>query len=94
MAHTTKSELYTYYEGRYDYYVALLALAESYYNDILVNGEGLQSGKFDSGEANTWWQYTDPDKFQKVISRIEAQIDHYRNKLNNTGVVKLNLRRT
>lgn len=92
MAFKSKSELYTYYEGRYDYYIALLASAETYY-DYLLSGEGFQSFKFDSGEANTWAQYTDPEKFQTVIDRIEARIDWYRNKLNNTGVTQMNLRR-
>lgn len=91
MAFKSKSELYTYYSGRYDYYVALLASAETYY-EYLLNSEGMESLKFDSGEASTWAKYTDANKFQKVIASIEAQIDYYRNKLNNTGVVQMNFR--
>ena len=87
------AELRTIYQTRHDGYEAQLILALDYLDNILA-GDGIESGKFDSGEAMSWWKYTKPDDFLlKVIRPIEAQIDHYRNKLNGTGIVRLNLRR-
>ena len=84
--------LRTHYQARYDLYVARLVLAEAYF-DSLMDTEGTESFKFDSGEASSWAKYTKPDDFLKVLRSIEAQIDHYRNRLNQTGIVRLNLRR-
>lgn len=72
-------------------YEARKALAETYLEHIL-SGEGVESGKFDSGEAMSWWKYTDPSDFLlKVITPIDQYLDYYRNQLNGTGVVRLNL---
>jgi hypothetical protein len=84
--------LKAYYQARYDYYVALLVKAEAYY-DYLMGSEGFESFKFDSGEAMTWAKYTEPADFLKVIGTIESKIDYYRNKINGTGIVRLNLAR-
>ena len=87
------SELKAIYQERHDKYATLLVSALEYFENGL-SSEGLESFKFDSGEAMSWARYSDPGDFlQKVINPIEAKIDHYRNKLNGTGIVKLNLRR-
>ena len=68
-------------------------LAETYYEQILA-GEGVESGKFDSGESMSWWKYTDPSTFMlKVIAPIDQWLDYYRNQLNGTGIARLNLNR-
>lgn len=93
MAICLTAELQTLYTERLAKYEARLILADTYY-EALMSSEGMESLKFDSGEAMSWAKYTDPSVFlQKVIYPLEAWIDHYRNKLNGTGIVKLNLRR-
>lgn len=85
--------LRTIYQERHDRYEALLLSALDYY-DLILAGKGMESFKFDSGDSMSWAKYTDPAEFLlKVIKSIEASIDHYRNALNCTGIVKLNLRR-
>lgn len=80
-------------ETRIAEYEARKALADTYYAQILA-GEGIESGKFDSGEAMSWWKYTDPSQFLiKVISPIDQYLDYLRNQLNGTGIVRLNLSR-
>lgn len=61
--------------------------------DKLLSYDGIESMKFDSGEASTWAKYSTPSELQNLISYLESQIDHYRNKLNNTGIVRMNLKR-
>lgn len=92
MACYLTTELKTFYTERKAFWESLLVKAELYYEHLL-SSEGLESFKFDSGEAMSWAKYTDADKFLKVIGNIETQIGHYRNKLNGTGIVRLNLRR-
>ena len=93
MATCIRSNLRTIYLERHDRYEALLVKALAYY-DFLMDAEGMEAMKFDSGESMSWAKYTDPAEFlTKVINPIEAQIDLYRNKYNGTGIVKLNLRR-
>lgn len=93
MACYLSSNLKAIYQERHDKYEAQLILALDYF-DAIMAGEGIESGKFDSGEAMSWWKSVDPGDFlKKVIRPLESQIDHYRNKLNGTGIVRLNLRR-
>lgn len=80
-------------QARLDKYTARLALAETYF-DFLMDSEGMESFKFDSGEAMSWAKYTKIDEFLlKVVYPLEAFIDHYTNKLNGKGIVRLNLSR-
>lgn len=81
--------LTTIYQARLTYWEGLLTDALTYY-EFLLGTEGTSSFKFDSGEASSWARYTEPEKFQKVITSIEGQIDYYRNKINGTGIVRLN----
>jgi hypothetical protein len=83
------TSLITIYQARLDAWEALLVEALAYY-EFLLGTEGTSSFKFDSGEASSWARYTEPEKFQKVITSIESQIDYYRNKVNGTGIVRLN----
>ena len=79
----------TQIEARIAEYEARKALADTYYAQILA-GEGIESGKFDSGEAMSWWKYTDPSQFLiKVIAPIDQYLDYLRNQLNGTGIVRL-----
>ena len=88
-----RNSLRTIYLERHDRYTALLVTALEYY-DFLMDTDGIESMKFDSGESMSWAKYTDPSEFLlKIITPLEAKIDHYRNKYNGTGIVKLNLRR-
>lgn len=81
------------YQERLDKWEELLTKALEYY-EFLLNTEGAESFKFDSGEANSWAKYSDASTFQnKVIVSIEGWIDYYRNKVNGTGIVRLNLSR-
>ncbi len=83
----------TQIEARITEWEARKALAETYYASLMA-GEGIESGKFDSGEAMSWWKYTDASEFLlKVIAPIDQYLDYYRNQLNHTGVVRLNLSR-
>jgi len=59
----------------------------------LLSNDGIESMKFDSGEANTWAKYSTPEQLQKLISYLESQIDWYRGKLNQTGIVRMRLAR-
>ena len=87
------STLQTIYQERLDYWTALLTKALAYY-EFLLGTEGAESFKFDSGEASSWAKYADASTFQnKVIGAIESWIDYYRNKVNATGVVRMNLSR-
>ena len=64
--------------------------------DYMLNAyhEGIESGKFDSGESMSWWKYSDPTKFyQQVVVPKKLMLDHYRNAFNGTGIVRLNLSR-
>lgn len=89
----SRSALKAHYQQRYDSYIARLEKAEAYY-DYLMGSEGMESFKFDSGEAMSWAKYTNPSDFLlKVIQPLEAWVDHYRNKYNCTGIVRMNLRR-
>jgi ElaB/YqjD/DUF883 family membrane-anchored ribosome-binding protein len=88
LSSTRKAEI----EARITKLQARLTLAENALDDVL-NSEGIKSGKFDSGEAMSWWSQQSPEELQKIISNIEANLDYYRNKLNGTGIVRLNLRR-
>jgi hypothetical protein len=84
------SALLATYQERLDYWTALLTKALAYY-EFLLGTEGAVSFKFDSGEASSWAKYTEADVFQnKVVDSIERRIDYYRNKVNCTGVVRLN----
>lgn len=87
------STLRTIYQERLDYWTDLLTKALAYY-EFLLGTEGAVSFKFDSGEGSSWAKYSDADKFQnKVIGAIENWVDYYRNKVNGTGIVRLNLSR-
>lgn len=80
-----------FYQARMESWESRLTSAETYY-EFLMSTEGASSFKFDSGEASSWAKYTEPDVFMdKVIAPIEAWIDHYRNKMNGTGIIRLNL---
>jgi hypothetical protein len=81
------------YQTRLDKWEELLEKALTYY-EYLLSTEGAESFKFDSGEASSWAKYSDAGTFQnKVIANIESWIDYYRNKVNGTGIVRLNLSR-
>lgn len=83
----------TQIQARITEWEARKVLAEAYYVHIM-SGEGIESGKFDSGEAMSWWKYTDPTLFlSEVITPMDQWLDYYRNQLNRTGVVRLNLYR-
>ncbi len=71
---------------------ARLTLTETAMDEMLA-GEGVKSGKFDSGEAMSWWSYLSPKELQDQIDSIENRIDYYRNKLAGKGIVRMNLRR-
>ncbi len=93
MATCISSNLRAIYLERHTRYEALLVKALDYY-DFLMDTDGIESMKFDSGESMSWAKYTDPSEFLlKIINPLEAKIDYYRNKYNGTGIVKLNLRR-
>ena len=80
-------------QARIDSYTARLALAETYLAEVF-SGEGIESGKFDSGEAMSWWKYPNAAEFLlKVIHPLEQYIDYYTNKLAGKGIVRLNLNR-
>ncbi len=69
-----------------------LALAESAM-DGMLSTEGVESFKFDSGEAMSWAKYYTPEKLQDLIDSIEARIEWWTGKLNGTGIVRMTLRR-
>ena len=78
------------YQTRLDKWEELLDKALTYY-EYLLGTEGAESFKFDSGEASSWAKYTEASDFQnRVIVSIEWWIDYYRNKINGTGIVRLN----
>jgi hypothetical protein len=88
LSSTRKAEI----EARITKLEARLTLAENAL-DGLLSAEGIESFKFDSGEAMSWAKYYKAEELRKLISNIEANLDYYRNKLNGTGIVRLNLRR-
>lgn len=83
----------TQIQARITEWEARKALADTYF-EFLMGSEGMESFKFDSGEAMSWAKYTDASEFLlKVIAPIDQYLDYYRNQLNGTGVVRLNLYR-
>jgi hypothetical protein len=79
------------YQARLDRYEDLLDKAILYYESLL-DTEGAESFKFDSGEASSWAKYTRPEVFQnKVIVPLESWISHYQDKLECKGIVQLGL---
>lgn len=93
MATCLTSELRTYYNERIAFWTATLIKAEENLAKILTESEGYDSLKFDSGEAMSWAKFQELQKAEKSVISAEGWISHYRNKLNGTGIVKLNLRR-
>jgi hypothetical protein len=59
----------------------------------LLSADGVESFKFDSGEAMSWAKYYTPDKIFDLIIADEKRLDWYQRKLNGTGITSLNLRR-
>ena len=88
------SELKTFYEEQLALWTEILKDAHLYLTHLLTNTESFESLKFDSGEAMSWAKYTDVADFQqKVLFPATNMVSHYRNQLNGTGIVKMNLRR-
>lgn len=83
----------TQIQARITEWEARKALADTYF-EFLMGSEGMESFKFDSGEAMSWAKYTDASQFLlKVISPIDQYLDYYRNQLNRNGIVRLSLKR-
>lgn len=81
-----------FYTKKIEKLEARLLIAENAM-DGLLSAEGVESFKFDSGEANAWAKYYTPEKLQELIDQTEARISWYQNKLNRKGIVSMNLRR-
>ena len=54
---------------------------------------GIESFKFDSGDASQWAKYHSPEQLLKSIDTLFKQIDYWNGKLNCTSNVYMNLRR-
>lgn len=69
-----------------------LALAYAAFDEALASG-GIESFKFDSGDASQWAKYHTPQNLLKTIDQLEARIDYWNRKLNNKANTILALRR-
>ena len=54
---------------------------------------GIESFKFDSGDASQWAKYHTPSELLKTVDILWKQIDYWNGKLNCTSNVYMNLRR-
>lgn len=54
---------------------------------------GIESFKFDSGDASQWAKYHTPEQLLKNVDILFKQIDYWNGKLNCTSNVYMNLRR-
>ena len=70
---------------------AQLVLAEAAL-DASIGGP--EAYKFDTNEGSQWLKDRSFAEITKLISLLEAQIDSITRKLNGTGLVNMNLRRT
>lgn len=58
-----------------------------------LTAQSIESYSFDSGEGKQSTKRRQLGSMQKAIDILEAQIDWIQGKLNNTGIMNLNLRR-
>ncbi|MCK5604105.1 hypothetical protein KAR91_19615 [Candidatus Pacearchaeota archaeon] len=72
----------------------ITSLQEDY---IAITGstgsEGMQSGKFDSGEGSQSFTMRDPGEILETIQQAEANLARIENKLAGRGLVSVNMRR-
>ena len=69
---------------------AQLTVAQTALTSALVE---IEEYRFDSGVGSQRVRYRDPNKIQKTISHLEAQIDNLERRLTGKGISALNLRR-
>ena len=69
-----------------------LALAYTAFDAALSTG-GVESFKFDSGDASQWAKYHTPENLLKTIEILEARIEFLNRKLRNETNIIITLRR-
>jgi len=70
------------------------ALDEALLNGMTAGGGYVQSYRFDSGEGSQQTTYRRIDEVKRQLDRIDSEIERLWGKLENTGLVNINIRRT
>ena len=88
MARLTRAQILSKIEKK----EAQLAVYEASFLSAGENSE-YEETRFNSGEGSQWVTRRSPEEIQKVISKLEREIDQLYALLNHTGIINFTLRR-